>query len=187
MALGIKRALGILLCLWKSKTQMRIYPVCRHMGTCYLPFSALPTERIRHPNETMSLDCCTLLCYLDNCSAVGVMAHNTLGSLTSLVFPQWDSKWGLSQPWLKRNWGKETLALTPLSTWTATWRRKGLSPAGPPLPASCCQPRGPTAWAVGSGAPAGDDRGQTSWKWCDWFESGRTRDVGEPSAVVWDT
>ena len=29
-----------------------------------------------------------------------------------------------------------TLALTPWSTWTATWRRKGLSPAGGPLPVS---------------------------------------------------
>jgi hypothetical protein len=32
--------------------------------------------------------CCTLLCYLDSRTAVGVMAQNPSGSLTSLVFPQ---------------------------------------------------------------------------------------------------
>ena len=60
--------------------------------------------------------CCTLPCYLDNRSV----------GLSSLVFLQRDSYWGLSQPRLRMNWGEGTLALTPSRTWTTTWRRKGL-------------------------------------------------------------
>ena len=37
---------------------------------------------------TLQRKCCTLLCYLDSRTAVGVMVQNPSGSLTSLVFPQ---------------------------------------------------------------------------------------------------
>jgi hypothetical protein len=104
------------------KAQMlrfRICPICRHKGPSYLSFLCLARqENLAHQldNELQPCErhmcvfvcvcvwihtlCCTLLWYLDNSSAVGVMAHNTLGSLTSLVFPQGNSQWG----YLSRGW-----------------------------------------------------------------------------------
>ena len=70
--------------------------------------------------------CCTLLCYLDNRSAVGVTAHNTSGSLTSLVFPQRDSWWGLSQPWLGRNWGGRKFCFASLKYMNCDMEEKGI-------------------------------------------------------------
>ena len=55
------------------------------------------------------------------------------------LLPQRDSYWELSRPWLRRNWGKGTLALTPWSPdWTVTWWRKGLLPL---IVARDCLPR----------------------------------------------
>ena len=145
-----------------------------------------------------------LVCYMNNRSAVGVMAHNTQHNKASLHLVKrirlrrvlW-RLWYFNNEtrrggYLGRGW--EGIGGKDLWLWLPEVRepRHGgerdcsprLSPAGAPLPAARC----PLSRRPGSVAPAGDNRGQQSQAiipsssmsrfslLSDWCESGWTRD-----------
>ena len=65
MALGVKRALGILLCLRKNKSQthrLSLAPYVVIRGQVTSPLSAVPAQRIWLANETMSYDPASATC-----------------------------------------------------------------------------------------------------------------------------
>ena len=101
--------------------------------------------------NTLYRKCCTVVCYLDNCSAVGVMAHKVLWHLW--CFHNETCIGGYLSHGREGIGGKGTLALTPWSTWTTTWRRKGLLPAVVSRRSPVARCRGTTT-AAGGGAAA---------------------------------
>ena len=164
LAFGVKRALAVLLAFEKTEAQVRWFGMSVFLTSSGI--SAPPLTLPGPPRDVgppMRLDRASATCVYVCVNTHTVTQVFLVGSLTSLVTTR--LSWGLSEPWLRRNWGKGTLV------WLA---EVGYM--------NCDMPRGTIARQRAAGS-----RQRAVQSTSGWCESGRTRDVAEPDKVVCDS
>ena len=108
LAFGVKRALMFCSPLKKrrlKRADLECGPICRHKGSKLLPFLASPYLPrkfglpMRHDRARA-----TCVCEYTHCNASVSCRFFDVSCISTTRL-----SWGLSEPWLRRNWGKGTL------------------------------------------------------------------------------